>query len=152
MELEQHDYASISLALLDRHQLFRDGIESIFDNISGLSVVGSVAVPSELSTCLSLMQVDVAIVGMVHDSVDVFECIRDWSRDHPKVHFLVLSQFDEAVYAPRALKNGAKGYLMKDISSAELVESIWRIAGGDVVLGEALGNSKQFTSGGRKHA
>ena len=69
---------------------------------------------------------------------DVFETIKGWKGRFPHLRVLVLSQFDEALYAERALRAGADGYVTKEASSEETLSAIRAVLAGDMYVSRTM--------------
>lgn len=131
---------NVSVVLLDHHAVLRDGIERLLQDEDSIDVVGSLAHPRDLPKCLNDIQVDVLVMGLIFPRDDGLRCIADWSKAYPTIRILVLSQLSEATYTQRVLSAGARGYLMKNVSSEGLIAAIRTVADGEVAV------SSQITS------
>jgi DNA-binding NarL/FixJ family response regulator len=129
---------ALSIALLDQHYILRNELESLFEAIEELAVVGSFSRPKELSNCFNSLQVDVAVMGLVFDGDDALGHITDWSNSHPETKVLVLSQLPEMICARRVLDSGGNGYLMKKCSPSALIDGVHRVAAGGVVVSRQI--------------
>ena len=85
---------------------------------------------------LSETKPDLAIVDLNLGQEDGFELIKDILVIKPKTKVLVLSMHDERFYAERALKAGAKGYIMKDEAENQVINAINTVIKGDIYLSE----------------
>jgi DNA-binding NarL/FixJ family response regulator len=76
------------------------------------------------------------------------ELIKQLVRQFPQVALIVLSMHDEALYAERALRAGARGYVMKLETSKSVLASIRRVLGGEIYVSQRIGNrmALRFTS------
>ena len=83
-------------------------------------------------------QPDLAVVDLTLQDRGGLELIKDLQVRRPKLPILVLSMHDETVYAERALRAGAKGYIMKQEATDHVVEAIRRIRDGGVYLSERM--------------
>jgi DNA-binding NarL/FixJ family response regulator len=132
--------SAISIALLDKHGVLCDGLECLFQAVEGVSVVGNVTTPEDLTACLDFVKVDIVVMDLIFSGHDALRCIEDWSKAHPQTKFLVLSQLPEGIYAQRVLNAGGSGYLMKDVRSGVLIDGVRRVAAGEVVVSPLMAN------------
>lgn len=142
------NHEDISVVLLDDHAVLRDGLERILEATDGLSVVGSMGSPSELSKCFDCLQADVVVMGLVFEECDALRCIADCAAAHPNVKILVLSQLPEMVYAQRVLNVGAHGYLMKSVTVDVVLDGIRKVVAGEVAVSSTVAGQllAQYTS------
>jgi len=79
---------------------------------------------------------DVVIADISLNGTDGIELTKEIKARYPNLPVLVLSVFDECLYAERALRAGASGYLMKSESAVNLVTAIRRVLGGEIYLSD----------------
>ncbi len=85
---------------------------------------------------VAALRPDICIVDISLNGADGLELTKDLKGRHPSLPVLVLSVFDECIYAERALRAGASGYLMKSESAAKLIDAIRRVLRGDIYLSD----------------
>jgi len=127
----------VPVLVIDDHSIVRMGIRSLIEQEKDLYVCGeaeSVAQAIELFEKHKplLVTVDITIPG------NGLELIKDLIARNPKVIVLVLSMHDENIYAERALKAGARGYLMKNLSGQCLIGVLRKVLAGQVYLSELM--------------
>jgi DNA-binding NarL/FixJ family response regulator len=83
---------------------------------------------------------DVAIIDISLTNESGLELIKQLVKQFPQVALIVLSMHDEALYAERALRAGARGYVMKHETSKNVLTSIRRVIGGDTYVSERIVN------------
>jgi DNA-binding NarL/FixJ family response regulator len=118
----------VRIVVVDDHPIVRRGLVEAINDEPGLRVCGEAATASEALAVVAAEQPRVAIVDLAlgHDSgLDLVTTI---TRAHPAVQVLVLSGHDEKLYADRALKAGALGYVEKDQPADALIAAIRRVA------------------------
>jgi DNA-binding NarL/FixJ family response regulator len=81
---------------------------------------------------------DLAIVDITLGGQNGIELIKDLKVRHPKLPVLVHSMHDEAVYAQRSLRAGARGYLMKHEPPSKLLHAIRQVLAGEIYLSETM--------------
>ena len=79
---------------------------------------------------------DIVIVDISLNGTDGLELTKELRTRHPNLPVLVLSVFDECIYAERALRAGAGGYLMKSESASNLISAIRRVLRGDIYVSD----------------
>ena len=116
--------ATTRILLADDHALMRDGLRRLLERIDGIEVVaeaqdGREAVAGVRDSSPDLVLLDVALPEL--NGLDA--CLKITQR-FPEVAVLILSMYSNEEYVLRALKNGARGYVLKSASSAELEVAI----------------------------
>lgn len=132
------DSDRIEIVLVDDHPTTRDGIRRAVEKEMGASVV---AEAGDWSTGFDLIEEhvpDIAVVDLSLPDGHGFDLLRNLQSRCPGVRLVVFSMFDEEIYAERALRAGAEGYVMKASSAGNLLEAIRRVAGGDIYLSPKL--------------
>ena len=126
----------IRVFLADDHPALRAGLAAILKSQPDLSVVGEAASGREILA--SPVGADVYLVDLRMPDGDGLAVIRELLRRDPTNKVLVLTTFDNEEDVFRALEAGARGYLLKDTTSEELVESLRRVHAGERVLPQAI--------------
>lgn len=124
----------ISVVLVEDHSVLRDGLAHLLKAEPDMDIVGSLACPKELVKCLGHIQADVVVLGLLFPGDDGLRCIADFSKAYPQTNLLVLSQLSEETYAQRVLNAGARGYLMKTVTTDVLLAAIRTVANGEVAV------------------
>lgn len=118
------------LLLVDDHPMTREGLVAIINRQSDLAVCGEAGSPAEAMTLLPKLKPDLMVTDMTMPGRSGIEFIKDVHAMVPELLILALSMHDEMLYAERALRAGARGYLMKDAGSAKVLEVIRLLLGG----------------------
>lgn len=116
--------------LVDDHPMTREGLAAIINRQDDLEVCGEASNPAEAMSELSKAKPDLMVTDMTMPGRSGVEFIKDVHALLPDLPVLVLSMHDEMLYAERALRAGARGYLMKDAGSAKVLEVIRLILSG----------------------
>lgn len=124
----------IRLLIADDHTLVRKGLRALMETKTDMCVVGEAANGDEAIAQAQTLRPDVILLDLVMPGKTGLDAISEIKRRQPEARILVLTSFaeDEKVYA--AIKAGALGYLMKDSSPQELLESIRCVNRGEVSL------------------
>ncbi len=116
--------------LVDDHPLTREGLAAIINRQADLEVCGEISNPAEAMSELSKLKPDLMVTDMTMPGRGGIEFIKDVRAMLPELPMLVLSMHDEILYAERALRAGAQGYLMKDAGAAKVLEVIRLVLSG----------------------
>ena len=121
-----------SVLLVDDHPFMRAGLRQLIDRQPDLFVGGEAGNPSEAFQQLARAVPDLILTDLTMPGRGGLEFLRDLRAAHEKVPILVVSMHDEGVYAERALRAGARGYIMKEAGGENLLAAIRRVLGGEV--------------------
>ena len=124
--------ATIRVLIADDHQLFIDGIASLLKEADGIEVVATALNGEEVLEKLSSVEVDVALMDISMPGKDGIETTAFITETYPAVKVVALSAHNQVPFIVRMLKAGAKGYMLKHISKADLVDSIELVHGGGI--------------------
>ena len=122
------------ILLVDDHPLMREGTALCIRNTSDLEVCGEAGTAAEALEAIERLKPDLVVTDLTMPGRSGFELISDLRSSHPRLPVLVLSIHDEALHAGRALRAGARGYLMKRAGGARLLESIREILAGRIAV------------------
>lgn len=117
----------IRILLADDHHLFRQGLRRILESQSGLEVVAEAGSGLEAIDMAKLHQPDVAIVDIAMKELNGIEATSQMLRHSPKTAVLILSMYSDERYVMRAVKAGARGYILKDTLEEGLVQAITQL-------------------------
>jgi DNA-binding NarL/FixJ family response regulator len=127
--------------LVDDHPIVRQGLALLIDRECDLSVCGEAEGAHSAFHAISTLQPDVVVLDISlngPDGLDVLKEIRTKTQNLP---VLILSMHDESIYAERAIRAGANGYIMKQEATEKVLVAIRRILQGDVYLSDRLTNT-----------
>jgi len=126
------------ILIADDHALVRDGLRHILRKAEGFDIVGEAADHAGVLSIVTQVHADVLLLDLSMPGGNGLDLIREVRARRPALRVLVLTMHAERQYAVRAFKAGASGYLTKESASAELVNAIQRVAGGNVYLSLAM--------------
>jgi two-component system, NarL family, response regulator NreC len=115
---------AIRTLLVDDHHLFRRGLQRILQSQPDIEVVAEAASGLEAIEMAKLHQPDVAIVDIAMKELNGIEATSQLLRYSPKTAVLILSMYSDERYVMRAVRAGARGYILKDTLEEGLVEAI----------------------------
>jgi len=126
--------------VVDDHPLVREGLTNLINSQSDLMVCGEAKDSSEAIEAITKEPPDVAIIDISLTNESGLELIKNLVKQFPQVAVVVLSMHDETLYAERALRAGARGYVMKHETSKSVLASIRRVIEGDIYVSERIVN------------
>lgn len=129
---------TITVGLVDDHRLMLDGLRLLVDNMKGFSCAWYCENAAEAMTLIEANRPDILIVDITMPERNGLDLIKDIKVLHKDLPILVLSMHDEDVYAQRAIKAGAKGYVMKGSPNSDLEDALRRVAEGGIAVSEAM--------------
>ena len=122
---------SIKVVIVDDHPVVRKGIESFIEDEDGITIVGEAANTRDALSVLQSTMPDIAVVDIsLSESSSGLDLIKIMRSKFPRIKVLVLSMFDEALYAERAQSLGARGYIQKNKGPKMIVDAIKEIHAG----------------------
>ena len=125
--------------VVDDHPVVREGLQTLIDQESDLQVCAVAATSREAMTKVESAKPDLAIVDFtLNDDEDGIGLIKALRAKHAELPILVLSIHDETIYAERALRAGANGYLMKDEPTSKVVDALRKILKGDISVSDKM--------------
>lgn len=126
------------ILLVDDHPFMRAGLGQLIDCQPDLLVGGEAGNPAEALQALARQQPDLILTDLTMPGRSGLEFIKDLRAAHPAVPILVVSMHDEAVYAERALRAGARGYIMKEAGGENLLGAIRQVLRGEVYVSHKM--------------
>lgn len=120
----------IYVALVDDHQIVRDGIKALLEGSPNISVVAEAESASDILDKIPTANPHVLIVDISLPKMSGIELTKVITRDYPSIKVIVLSMHTTQDFVFNAIKAGAKGYLPKSITKCELKEAIEQVYSG----------------------
>ncbi len=128
----------VGILLVDDHPIMRRGLAELINLEKDLVVIGEADSVQTALELIKLHQPQIALVDLSLNNESGLELLKDIKARFPKVLMLVLSMHDERFYAERALRAGAKGYVMKQQATGQVLVAIRRILAGEIYLSESV--------------
>jgi DNA-binding NarL/FixJ family response regulator len=125
---------TVRVLLVDDQALFREALSVLLSVADGVEVVGEAGNGAEALVRSAELQPDVVLMDIRMPVLDGIAATRRLRVEQPDVQVLALTTFDDDAEVFAALRAGAVGYLLKDVSSARLVEAVQAAARGESVL------------------
>ena len=126
------------ILIVDDHPLMRKGLAMTLNAEPDLNVCGQVADAEEALGALEEFDPDLAIVDISLPGMSGLELIKHMQALRPSLRTLVVSRHDEALYAERAIRAGARGYVMKLEASDMIVKAVRRVLNGGIYVSEEI--------------
>ncbi len=125
----------IRVMIADDQPLLAEGLKSVLEHGNGeIEVVAIARDGAEALEKLETTPVDVALMDIRMPVMNGVVATREIRARHPETKVVVLTTFDDSEYILNAINNGASGYLLKDIGSAELIAAVKNAYAGDTIL------------------
>jgi two-component system, NarL family, response regulator LiaR len=128
----------ISILLAEDHKLVRQGIRQFLEHEPDFLVAGEARDGEEAVKLARELNPDIIIMDISMPVINGIEATKQIKKAQPKTVVLILSAYDYEEYIFPILEAGAAGYLLKDMSGAELVDAVRTVAKGDSVLHPAI--------------
>ena len=122
------------IAIIDDHQLFREGMKRILEFEENFEVVAEGADGSEALSIVEEHRPDIVIMDINMPNINGVEATKQLIETYPDTKVVVLSIHDDENYVMRALQTGATGYLLKEMDADTLIEAVKIVAEGGSYL------------------
>ncbi|GMV93540.1 MAG: DNA-binding response regulator [Candidatus Hydrogenedentota bacterium] len=123
-----------SVLIVDDHPIVREGLTELINREHGLSVCGVAESARQALQCAVQLNPDIFVIDLSLEDLNGLSLIKDLRARSVTTPILVLSMHDETLYAERALRAGAQGYIMKREAPTKVIEAIRQVLRGDVYL------------------
>ena len=125
---------------MEDHPVTREGFAQLLNYQTDLQVCGQAGTAGQALTAIATLKPDLVIVDISLAGTSGIELIKDLASQDPILRILVLSTHDELLYAERALRAGARGYVMKHEPTEQVMTAIRQVLLGEVYLSERMRN------------
>jgi DNA-binding NarL/FixJ family response regulator len=127
--------------LVDDHPIVRQGLTLLINQEPDLAVCGEAEEMHSALQAIPAMKPDIIIVDISLHGPDGLELLKHVRMKVPSLPVLILSMHDESVYAERALRAGANGYIMKQEATEKVLVALRRILSGEIYVSDRIANS-----------
>jgi len=124
----------LRLLLVDDQQIMRQGLRTLLEMEEGMTIVAEAADGHAAVQAYKELHPDIVLMDVRMPSMDGVEATRRIRQESPDARILILTTFDEDELVYEAVRAGALGYLLKDVSGAELTAAIRNLAAGGAAL------------------
>lgn len=127
-----------NIFVVDDHPLVREWLTHLIEQQPGLNVSGTASTAAEAHTAIAAGAPDAAIVDISLPDGSGVDLIRELKQNHPKLAIVALSMHNERLYAERALRAGARGYIMKSENARNIIGAIRQVLAGGLYLSATM--------------
>jgi DNA-binding NarL/FixJ family response regulator len=135
--------------IVDDHPLLRQGLALLVNRERDLAVCGEAEEAQTAMKEIPLKKPDILIADISLNGPDGLDLLKSLRMLYPNLPVLILSMHDESIYAERALRARANGYIMKQEATEKVLVAVRRILGGEIYLSDRMANKllHQYVSG-----
>ncbi len=138
MESTSHDTPKKRILVVDDHPLLRHGLAQLINLETDMMVCGEAENDHQALDAIADLKPDLMIVDISLNDANGIELTKDVKKRYPKLLTLIISTYDESLYAERALRAGAHGYIMKREATENVLKAIRKILSGGIYLSEKM--------------
>jgi len=132
------DQNAAKVLIVDDHPIVRQGLSELIDQETDLKVSAQAENANQALNAIKETPPDIAIVDIALKETSGIELIKDIKAQYPQLPVLVLSMHDESLYAERVLRAGAKGYIMKQEATEDVITAIKKVLEGRIYLSRKM--------------
>ncbi len=127
-----------NVVVVDDHPVLCDGLKQLIDRQPDLTCVGVADNTSDAKRLVQECKPDLMILDLRLKGGDALDFIKTLRVEFPDVKVLVLSQYDELIFAERTLRAGASGYIMKENVTDEVLRAVRKVLAGELYFSERV--------------
>jgi DNA-binding NarL/FixJ family response regulator len=137
------------ILVVDDHPIVRQGLTLLINREPDLVVCGEAEEATGAIHVLASAHPDVLILDISLNGPDGLDLLKTVRTTHPVLPVLILSMHDESIYAERALRAGANGYIMKQEATEKVLVAVRRILSGEIYVSDRIANKmlKHYITG-----
>lgn len=136
--------SDIRVALIDDHQLVRDGLSALLASMDGVTVVAEASSGRDAVALARNAEIDVFVMDIAMPDLNGLEATKRIIDSDAKAKIVILSMHSSEEYVIRALQFGAHGYLIKNTDPGELEQAIKQVASGGIYLSPSIGDTMRL--------
>ena len=121
---------SVKLFVADDHQLIRDGITKMFEDVTDIEIIGTAADGEEALKKILLLEPDIVLIDISMPGLFGDQVVRMVKNERDDIKFLVITVYDSDLYIYKSFNAGAEGFITKDAGKEEILEALRKIAAG----------------------
>ncbi len=127
---------TVKILIVEDHPIFSKGLSALLSSQSGYEICGEAPNHAQAMSLFAAKNPDLVIVDLNLDGEDGLDVVKDIHARDSSCAVLVLSMHDEKYYAERAIKAGARGYIMKEESSVKVLDAVRTVLDGKIWLSD----------------
>jgi DNA-binding NarL/FixJ family response regulator len=137
--------------IVDDHPIVREGLAQMINREPDLAVCGDAQEMREALQAIDIQKPHILIVDISLNGPDGLDLLKNIRSKDPSLPVLVLSMHDESIYAERALRAGANGYIMKQEATERVLVALRRILNREIYVSDRIADQmlRRFVAGGR---
>ncbi|MFZ0808609.1 MAG: response regulator transcription factor [Candidatus Sulfotelmatobacter sp.] len=128
------------ILVVDDHPIVRQGLALLINRESDLMVCAEAEDAPKAMQAIATAKPDILLVDISLNGPDGLDLLKDVRIHHPELPVLILSMHDESIYAERALRAGAQGYIMKQEATEKVLVALRRILSHEIYVSERIAN------------
>jgi len=126
------------VVIVEDHPVLCDALKQLINNQPDLACVGVAADISDAKQLVEECKPDLMILDLRLKAGDALDFIKTLRAEYPELRVLVLSQYDELIFAERTLRAGASGYIMKENTTDEVLRAVRKVLAGELYFSERV--------------
>jgi len=138
MNPQEQSQKKSRVVIIEDHPVLCSGLRQLVDNQPDLACVGVADNISDAKRLVAECKPNLTVLDLRLKGGDALDFIKTLRVEHPEVKVLVLSQYDELIFAERALRAGASGYIMKENATDEVLRALRKVLTGDLYFSERV--------------
>jgi len=138
MNTGQESQKKSHVIVIEDHPVLSSGLRQLIDNQPDLACVGVADNISDGKRLVEERKPNLTVLDLRLKGGDALDFIKTLRVEHPELKVLVLSQYDELIFAERALRAGASGYIMKENATDEVLRALRKVLAGDLYFSERV--------------
>jgi len=129
---------AVKFLVVDDHPVFRKGLVALLESNPRYRVCGQAGTAEEAREIFRTADPDIVLVDISLNRQNGLDLVRSFKASRPEIPSLIISMHDESLYAERALKAGARGYVMKQEASTVMLQAIETVLSGKIHLSPSM--------------
>ena len=138
------------IIIVDDHPIVRQGLENLINHEKDLMVCQQAENAPQAMKAIGKLNPDMIIVDISLKEKNGLELIKDIKIQYPNLPILALSMHDESLYAERVIRAGARGYIMKQQATENIVEAIRNVLNGQIYVSDKMTEKMMYKLMGRR--
>jgi len=138
MNPQEQSQKKSRVVIIEDHPVLCSGLRQLVDNQPDLACVGVADNISDAKRLMAECKPNLTVLDLRLKGGDALDFIKTLRVEHPELKVLVLSQYDELIFAERALRAGASGYIMKENATDEVLRALRKVLAGELYFSERV--------------